>query len=151
MLLLAAFRYTPDQVRKMEESNRIRKQLEPLQLIEVVRPFPHGCLITWIFSSFYLIFKAIAWWDISVFLVKIKGLKEDFFIDEKVVHVPHQIKQMIADEILATLKGVNARDNAPVQQGDYNFESKLIKFLGYLWFQSCILESFLWSSLLFIR
>ncbi|PHT76236.1 hypothetical protein T459_19758 [Capsicum annuum] len=76
-----AFRYTPDQVRKMEESNRIRKQLEPLQLIEVI-----------------------------------KGLKEDFFIDEKVVHVPHQIKQMIADEILATLKGVNARDNAPVQQ-----------------------------------
>ncbi|KAJ8526490.1 hypothetical protein K7X08_028967 [Anisodus acutangulus] len=76
-----AFRYTPDQVRKMEESNRIRKQLEPVQLIEVLN-----------------------------------GLKEEFFVDEKVVQVPHQIKQKIADEILATLKGVNARDNATVQR-----------------------------------
>ncbi|KAK4337885.1 hypothetical protein RND71_042372 [Anisodus tanguticus] len=76
-----AFRYTPDQVRKMEESNRIRKQLEPVQLIEVLN-----------------------------------GLKDEFFVDEKVVQVPHQIKQKIADEILATLKGVNARDNATVQR-----------------------------------
>ncbi|XP_059284556.1 uncharacterized protein LOC132037921 isoform X2 [Lycium ferocissimum] len=76
------FRYTPDQVRKMEESNRIRKQLEPVQLIELL-----------------------------------KGLKEEFFVDEKVVQVPQQIKQKIADEILTTLKGVNARDNATVQRG----------------------------------
>ncbi|XP_059284555.1 uncharacterized protein LOC132037921 isoform X1 [Lycium ferocissimum] len=75
------FRYTPDQVRKMEESNRIRKQLEPVQLIELL-----------------------------------KGLKEEFFVDEKVVQVPQQIKQKIADEILTTLKGVNARDNATVQR-----------------------------------
>ncbi|KAJ8531947.1 hypothetical protein K7X08_011870 [Anisodus acutangulus] len=68
-----AFRYTPDQVRKMEESNRIRKQLEPVQLIELL-----------------------------------KGLKEEFLVDEKVVQVPRQIKQKIADEILAALKGVNA-------------------------------------------
>ncbi|XP_055822350.1 uncharacterized protein LOC129891116 isoform X2 [Solanum dulcamara] len=74
-----AFRYTPDQVRKMEDSNRIRKQLQPLELIQL-------------------------------------GLKEEFLVDENVVQVPHQIKQKIADEILATLKGVNARYNATIQR-----------------------------------
>ncbi|CAN4084767.1 unnamed protein product [Withania somnifera] len=77
-----AFRYTPDQVRKMEESNQIRKQLEPVQLIEVL-----------------------------------KGLKEEFLVDEKVVQVPQHIKQKIADEILAILKGVNTGDNATGQRG----------------------------------
>ncbi|KAK4342510.1 hypothetical protein RND71_038326 [Anisodus tanguticus] len=62
--------------------NRIRKQLEPVQLIELL-----------------------------------KGLKEEFLVDEKVVQVPRQIKQKIADEILAALKGVNAT----VQRGDYAF------------------------------
>ncbi|XP_075077803.1 uncharacterized protein LOC107822425 [Nicotiana tabacum] len=76
-----AFRYTPDQVRKMDESNRIRKQLEPVHLIKLI-----------------------------------KGLKEEFFIDEKVVQVPQQIKQKIADEILATLRGVNAGDHATAQR-----------------------------------
>ena len=85
-----AFRYTPDQVRKMDESNRIRKQLEPVQLIKLI-----------------------------------KGLKEEFFIDEKVVQVPQQIKQKIADEILATLRGVNAGDHATAQRGDYAFSFRV--------------------------
>ncbi|OIT37709.1 hypothetical protein A4A49_09848 [Nicotiana attenuata] len=85
-----AFRYTPDQVRKMDESNRIRKRLEPVQLIKLI-----------------------------------KGLKEEFFIDEKVVQVPQQIKQKIADEILATLRGVNAGDNATAQRGDYAFSFRV--------------------------
>ncbi|XP_059636506.1 uncharacterized protein LOC132278679 [Cornus florida] len=31
------FRYTPDQIRKMEESIRIRKELEPIELVELVK------------------------------------------------------------------------------------------------------------------
>lgn len=34
-----AFRYTSDQIRKMEESIQLRKQLEPIELINVVRPY----------------------------------------------------------------------------------------------------------------
>lgn len=34
---LAAFKYTLDQIRKMEESNQIRKAAEPTELIEMVR------------------------------------------------------------------------------------------------------------------
>jgi len=37
-LLLSDVRYTPDQIQKMEESMRIRKASEPLELVEVVRP-----------------------------------------------------------------------------------------------------------------
>lgn len=35
--VLAAFKYTIDEIRKMEESNQIRKAAEPKQLIELVR------------------------------------------------------------------------------------------------------------------
>ncbi|MCD9643060.1 hypothetical protein HAX54_030167 [Datura stramonium] len=88
-----AFRYTPDQVSIMEESNQIRKQLEPVELIEVI-----------------------------------KGLKEEFYLDEKVLQVPQHIKQNIADEILATLKGVNAGDNATAQRGDYAFSLRASRY-----------------------
>ncbi|XP_015080682.1 uncharacterized protein LOC107024258 [Solanum pennellii] len=76
-----AFRYTPDQLTKMEDSNRIRKQLQPLQLIQLIN-----------------------------------GLKQEFLVDENVLQLPHKIKQKISHEILATLKRVNARDNATLQR-----------------------------------
>lgn len=37
LLSLAAFKYTLDQIRRMEESNQIRKAAEPTELIEMVR------------------------------------------------------------------------------------------------------------------
>lgn len=36
--MCTAFKYTPQQIRKMEESIQLRKQLEPVELINVVRP-----------------------------------------------------------------------------------------------------------------
>lgn len=47
-----ASRYTPDQIRKMEESIQLRKQLEPVELINVVRPLlGFWCLVSE-FASF---------------------------------------------------------------------------------------------------
>jgi hypothetical protein len=39
LFLLIDFRYTPDQIKSMEESIRIRKELEPVELIKLVSPF----------------------------------------------------------------------------------------------------------------
>lgn len=50
---------------------------------------------------------------------KINGLKQEFLVDENVLQLPHKIKQKISHEILATLKRVNARDNATLQRGHY--------------------------------
>uniref|UniRef100_M1ADT3 Uncharacterized protein n=1 Tax=Solanum tuberosum TaxID=4113 RepID=M1ADT3_SOLTU len=76
-----AFKYTPQQIRKMEESIQLRKQLEPVELINVVN-----------------------------------GLKNELLMDEKVQQIPEHIKQKITDEILVTLKGVNANEDATVLQ-----------------------------------
>lgn len=76
-----AFKYTPQQIRKMEESIQLRKQLEPVELINVVN-----------------------------------GLKNELSMDEKVQQIPEHIKQKITDEILVTLKGVNANEDATVLQ-----------------------------------
>ncbi|PHU18864.1 hypothetical protein BC332_10015 [Capsicum chinense] len=76
-----ASRYTPDQIRKMEESIQLRKQLEPVELINVVN-----------------------------------GLKDKLLMDEKVQQIPENIKETITDEILATLKGVNANADVTVLQ-----------------------------------
>ncbi|XP_059634393.1 uncharacterized protein LOC132276800 [Cornus florida] len=40
----SAFRYTPDQVRKMEESIRIRKASEPIELVKLVKEIKEGFL-----------------------------------------------------------------------------------------------------------
>ncbi|OIT04134.1 PREDICTED: uncharacterized protein LOC109224954 [Nicotiana attenuata] len=76
-----AFRYTSDQIRKMEESIQLRKQLEPIELINVVN-----------------------------------GLKIELLKDEKVQQIPQHIKQKIADDILVTLKGVNANADETMLQ-----------------------------------
>lgn len=76
-----AFRYSPHQIRKMEESIQLRKQLEPVELIKVVN-----------------------------------GLKNQLLMDEKVLQIPEHIKQKITDEILVTLKGMNANADVTMLQ-----------------------------------
>lgn len=76
-----ASRYTPYQIRKMEESIQLRKQLEPVELINVVN-----------------------------------GLRNKLLMDEKVQQIPEHIKEKITDEILQTLKRMNANANTTVLQ-----------------------------------
>ncbi|KAL2520963.1 hypothetical protein Fot_24886 [Forsythia ovata] len=73
----STFRYTPDQIRKMEESIQIRKASEPVELIKLV-----------------------------------KQLKKGFLREDKVVELPQNSKQKLITEILARLRGVDARANA---------------------------------------
>lgn len=42
-------------------------------------------------------------------------------MDEKVQQIPEHIKQKITDEILVTLKGVNANEDATMLRGDCAF------------------------------
>lgn len=51
------------------------------------------------------------------YLVKVNGLKVKLLMDEKVQQIPENIKETITDEILATLKGVNANADVTVLQG----------------------------------
>nr|GLL18232.1 uncharacterized protein LOC109149588 [Ipomoea trifida] len=74
------FRYSPDQVRTMEDSIRIRKGSEPTELIKLVTQ-----------------------------------IKQKLLVEEKVVGVPHPMKQKIADEIIATLRGLKGVVNATLQ------------------------------------
>lgn len=71
-----AFRYTPDQIKKMEESIRIRKESEPTELITLV-----------------------------------EKLKKELLREER-VEVPQPLKQKITDELIVTLRAVNANANA---------------------------------------
>ncbi|KAL2498279.1 hypothetical protein Adt_23829 [Abeliophyllum distichum] len=73
----STFRYTPDQIRKMEESIQIRKASEPVELIKLV-----------------------------------KQLKKGFLREDKVVKLPQHSKQKLINEILARLRGLDARANA---------------------------------------
>ena len=43
--LYSAVKYTPDQIRKMEESIRIRRASEPVELVKLVNPHSHGCFL----------------------------------------------------------------------------------------------------------
>nr|GMD99385.1 uncharacterized protein LOC109153054 [Ipomoea batatas] len=80
-LISAAFRYTPDQIRQMEESIRIRKESEPTELIKLVNQ-----------------------------------IKEEFFMEQKRVEVSEPMKLKIADEVIATLKGLDGSANATVKR-----------------------------------
>lgn len=76
-----AFRYTPDQIRQMEESIRIRKESEPTELIKLVNQ-----------------------------------IKEEFLMEQKRVEVSEPMKLKIADEVIATLKGLDGSANATVKR-----------------------------------
>nr|GMD42839.1 uncharacterized protein LOC109153054 [Ipomoea batatas] len=80
-LISAAFRYTPDQIRQMEESIRIRKESEPTELIKLVNQ-----------------------------------IKEEFLMEQKRVEVSEPMKLKIADEVIATLKGLDGSANATVKR-----------------------------------
>lgn len=57
----------------------------------------------------------------AFYLAKVNGLKNQLLMDEKVLQIPEHIKQKITDEILVTLKGMNASADVTMLQGDCAF------------------------------
>lgn len=57
----------------------------------------------------------------AFYMMKVNRLKIELLKDEKVQQIPQHIKQKIADEILVTLKAVNANADATLLQGDCAF------------------------------
>ncbi|KAK4599483.1 hypothetical protein RGQ29_009510 [Quercus rubra] len=85
-------KYTPDQIRKMEESIRIRRASEPLELVKLLK-------------------LKFLWGQ------KAKVIKEEISRGEEVVQLPGPLKQKITDEILVRLKSLNGSANITQQQG----------------------------------
>ncbi|KAM3758263.1 hypothetical protein ACB098_01G030500 [Castanea mollissima] len=84
-------KYTPDQMRKMEESIRIRRASEPLELVKLLK-------LKFLWSQ------------------KVKVIKEEISRGEEVVELPGPLKQKITDEILVRLKSLNGSANITQQQ-----------------------------------
>ncbi|XP_058089066.1 uncharacterized protein LOC131235973 [Magnolia sinica] len=76
-----AVKYNEDQIRKMQESIRIRQASEPTELVRLV-----------------------------------KGIKEQFSREEKLLSLSRSMKRLIADEVLQQLKGLKANANVSEQK-----------------------------------
>lgn len=55
--------------------------------------------------------------------MKVNQIKKEFLIEQKPVEVSEPIKMKIADEVIATLKGLNGSANATLKRGECTFIS----------------------------
>ena len=105
----------------MEESIRIRRASEPLELVKLVRSiFSHRCNYLSISVFWAIASLAFLLWKLKLKFLwgqKVKVIKEEISRGEEVVQLPGPLKQKITDEILVRLKSLNGSANITQQQG----------------------------------
>lgn len=100
----------------MEESIRIRRAAEPLELVKLVRSiwvhvFPFDWNIGYCFLNGFP--------ETRCYGQKVKELKEELTRGEVVVELSWPLKEKITDEILVRLKSLNGSEDTTEQRGQW--------------------------------